>query len=156
MKPHLSDWDTHWMHQALLLAEQSQEAGEIPVGAVLVRDQICLGTGHNQSIRLTDPTAHAEIMALRAGAQREQNHRLLNTTLYVTLEPCMMCFSAMLHARVERCVFAAADTEKGIFSTQQAQQHMAQSNHLMLWDGGCCAAQSMALLTQFFEAKRTG
>nr|NKB46707.1 tRNA-specific adenosine deaminase [Legionellales bacterium] len=92
--------DEHWMRQALQLAEQAQQCGEVPVGAVLVRDDQILGTGYNQPIGAQDPTAHAEMIALRQAAQTVQNYRLPHTTLYVTLEPCAMCAGALVHARL--------------------------------------------------------
>lgn len=109
-----SDMDEKWMRHALRLADKAEQLGEIPVGAVLVDEQgNLLGEGWNLSISESDPTAHAEIVALRQGGQYLQNYRLLNTTLYVTLEPCTMCAGAILHSRIKRLVFGAADYKTG-------------------------------------------
>lgn len=109
-----SDMDEKWMRHALRLADKAEQLGEIPVGAVLVDEQgNLLGEGWNLSISESDPTAHAEIVALRQGGQRLQNYRLLNTTLYVTLEPCTMCAGAILHSRIKRLVFGASDYKTG-------------------------------------------
>ncbi|HEY3644104.1 MAG TPA: tRNA adenosine(34) deaminase TadA, partial [Gammaproteobacteria bacterium] len=105
--------DQKWMREALLLARQAEAAEEVPVGAVLVKDGELIGSGLNQPIGAHDPTAHAEVMAMRAGAQKLGNYRLTGTTLYVTLEPCAMCAGALVHARVARLVYGAADPKTG-------------------------------------------
>src|SRR5687768_3227034 len=104
---HLSD--AYWMQQALQLADQAKHQGEVPVGAILVLNNEIIGQGYNQSITLNDPSAHAEIMALRSGAQKLNNYRLIDTTLYVTLEPCLMCIGALIHARIKHLVFGCHD-----------------------------------------------
>src|SRR5512145_1042511 len=109
--------DQHFMRRALALAREAEVAGEVPVGAVLVRDATIVGEGWNRPLTSCDPTAHAEIVALRAGAQTLGSYRLTDTTLYVTLEPCAMCAGAMVHARVRRLVFAAADPRAGAAGT---------------------------------------
>ncbi|MHA0855017.1 tRNA adenosine(34) deaminase TadA, partial [Serratia nematodiphila] len=105
--------DEYWMRQALQLALRAQEEGEVPVGALLVLDNQVIGEGWNRPIGRHDPTAHAEIMALRQGGAVLQNYRLLNATLYVTLEPCVMCAGAMVHSRIRRLVYGAADEKTG-------------------------------------------
>ncbi len=105
--------DEYWMRQALSLAQRAQEEGEVPVGALLVLDNQVIGEGWNRPIGRHDPTAHAEIMALRQGGAVLQNYRLLNATLYVTLEPCVMCAGAMVHSRIRRLVYGAADEKTG-------------------------------------------
>jgi tRNA(adenine34) deaminase len=105
--------DERWMRHALALAERAQRAGEVPVGAVLVLDEAPIGEGWNQPILAQDPTAHAEIVALRAAAARLRNYRLLGATLYVTLEPCAMCAGAIVQARVARVVYGASDSQSG-------------------------------------------
>ena len=110
---HWSDEDHHWMQQALQLADRAQALGEVPVGAVLVQADNCIGQGHNCPIQRQDPTAHAEINALREAGASTGNYRLTNSTLYVTLEPCAMCVGAMIHARITRLVFAAAEPKTG-------------------------------------------
>lgn len=146
--------DLHWMQQALTLAQQAAERGEVPVGAVLVRDGAVLGEGFNQPISSHDPTAHAEIVALRAAALAERNYRLPGTTLYVTLEPCTMCVGALIHARVARLVFAAREPRAGaVCSQHQLCEHPAY-NHRLEWSEGVLAEASSAMLTAFFRARR--
>ena len=105
--------DEHWMQHALTLAAKAEAQGEVPVGALLVQDDTIIAEGWNQPIAGHDPTAHAEVMALRAAGQTLQNYRFTDTTLYVTLEPCLMCVGAIVHARVSRLVFAARDPKSG-------------------------------------------
>lgn len=146
--------DRHWMQQALGLAQQAAQRGEVPVGAVLVRDGVLLAEGCNQPISANDPTAHAEIVALRAAARAVGNYRLPDTTLYVTLEPCTMCVGAMIHARVARLVFAAREPRAGaVCSQHQLCEHPAY-NHKLAWSEGVLADSSSALLTAFFKARR--
>ena len=112
----LNPWtadDKRWMAQALELATQAASVGEVPVGAVVVRDGVCIGEGYNQPITTHDPSAHAEMVALRVAARAIGNYRLVNCTLYVTLEPCPMCFGAMIHARIARLVVGAVDSRSG-------------------------------------------
>lgn len=136
--------DQKWMQHALNLAKRAEELGEVPVGAVLVLDNKLIAEGYNQPIQLKDPTAHAEIMALRAGAQILNNYRLLDTTLYVTLEPCAMCVGAIMHARVKRLVFGASDP----------RANEAKLNHHLICDRGILAEESSVLLKNFFRARR--
>src|SRR5579863_2083493 len=105
--------DEKWMREALVLARMAEAAGEVPVGAVLVKDGVIVGSGWNRPIGAHDPTAHAEVMAMRAAAKASGNYRLTGSTLYVTLEPCVMCAGALVHARVARLVFGAADPKTG-------------------------------------------
>lgn len=146
--------DERWMIQALALAEQAAAAGEVPVGAILVRDGELLAEGFNQPISSCDPTAHAEIVALRNAARAVGNYRLPDTTLYVTLEPCTMCLGALMHARVSRLVFAAREPRAGAVCSQfQLCDHPAY-NHRLVWQEGPMAQQSSRLLTSFFQARR--
>lgn len=133
--------DHAWMIEALALAARAAAEGEVPVGAILVWEDQKIGEGWNQSISLCDPTAHAEIMALRMGAKAQQNYRLPESTLYVSLEPCAMCRGALVHARVKRVVFAASDPKAG-------------ENHRVDCVGGLLAEESRALLQAFFRARR--
>ena len=148
--------DEHWMHHALALAERAErEDDEIPVGAVLVSDSgEVLGEGWNRNITEHDPTAHAEIVAMRAAGRRLGNHRLLGSTLYVTLEPCAMCAMAMIHARVARVVFGACDPKTGaagsVFDLLADPRH----NHRVEVSGGVLAAESGMRLTNYFRRKR--
>ncbi len=146
--------DLDFMARALELARAAQAAGEVPVGAVLVRDGRIIGEGSNRPIGTHDPTAHAEMVALRAGAEATGSYRLLDTTLYVTLEPCAMCAGAMVHARVKRLVFAARDPKAGAAgSVFNIVQHPAL-NHAVECEEGLMADECSALLRDFFRARR--
>ncbi len=146
--------DEYWMREALKLARQAAEVGEVPVGAVLVRGEEKLGEGFNQPIRAQDPTAHAEILALRGGAHHEGNYRLPGTTLYVTLEPCLMCTGALVHARVERLVFAARDTLREGRGTVEELLALPWLNHRVQITQGVLEAVSADLLREFFRSRR--
>lgn len=146
--------DELFMRRALELARQAESAGEVPVGAVLVRDGGILGEGYNRPIGAADPTAHAEIIALRAAAARLGTYRLLDTTLYVTLEPCAMCAGAIVHARVKRVVYAASDPKAGAAgSVLGVLQHPAL-NHRVECTRGLLAPESSELLKAFFLSRR--
>jgi len=148
------DLDTRFMYRALQLAQAAQAAGEVPVGAVIVKDAGIVGEGRNQPIGTHDPTAHAEIVALRAAAQTLGTYRLLDTTLYVTLEPCPMCAGAMVHARVKRLVYATTDLRAGAAGTVfNIVQHPAL-NHRIECVGGVLADPCRELLRSFFIARR--
>ncbi len=144
------------MHYALIEAQQAYAAGEVPVGAVLMRGEEVIARGQNRMIELHDPSAHAEIMVLREAGQILQNYRLLETTLYVTLEPCLMCFSALVHARIGRLVFAAADPKTGVCGSAFQARELSFFNHRFEIESGIMAAESSALLKQFFREKRYG
>ena len=147
--------DEFWMRRALNLAERAQADGEVPVGAVMVKDDECIGEGWNQPISTRDPSAHAEITALRAAAGRTENYRLPGTTLYVTLEPCAMCAGAIILARVSRLVYAAADPRSGaagsVFNILQSEQ----LNHRVDLTAGVLELEAAALLQTFFKTRRT-
>jgi tRNA(adenine34) deaminase len=146
--------DDGFMRRALELARQAEAAGEVPVGAVIVRDGAIVAEGWNRPIGACDPTAHAEIVALRAAGQALASYRLTDTTLYVTLEPCAMCACAMVHARVKRLVFAAADPRAGAAgSVFNIVQHPAL-NHRLECTGGVMAEECGTLLRNFFLARR--
>ena len=146
--------DTDWMSQALKLAERAGEEGEVPVGAVLVKDNQIIGEGWNRPITSHDPTAHAEIMALRAGADRIGNYRLNGATLYVTLEPCLMCVGALVHARIERLVFGAHDPKAGAAGSVLDAFQFPHLNHRVTVEGGVLAEACGKVLTVFFKARR--
>ena len=143
------------MERALELARQAELQGEVPVGAVLVRDNEIIGEGQNQPISSNDPTAHAEIMALRTAGERESNYRLPETTLYVTLEPCPMCAGAIIHARVSKVIFAAKDPRTGaagsVFDLLPSDKRF---NHYTQIESGLMADESSRLLKEFFRKKR--
>jgi tRNA(adenine34) deaminase len=150
----VSENDSFFMARALELAREAERAGEVPVGAVIVKDGAIVGEGWNRPISTNDPTAHAEIVALRDAARNLSTYRLLDTTLYVTLEPCAMCAGAMVHARVKRLVYAATDPRAGAAgSVFNIVQHSAL-NHRLECDGGVMAEECGALLRGFFVARR--
>ena len=134
--------DEAFMRRALELARRAQEEGEVPVGALVVVGDTIIGEGWNRPIAASDPTAHAEIQAMRAAAQRLKNYRLANAVLYVTLEPCDMCLGAMFHARIARAVYGANDPKKLVLKNQ------------VKLEGGILAQECGALLTSFFAARR--
>ena len=149
-----AELDRQFMQQALDQAKLAAAAGEVPVGAVLVRDGQVISTGFNQPITNSDPSAHAEMMALRAAAQSESNYRLPGTTLYVTLEPCTMCAGAMLHARVERVVFGASDPKTGAAGSVLNVFSEKQINHQTQVEGGIMSEECGQVLRDFFKERR--
>lgn len=149
-----SQQDENWMAHALSLAAKAQAHGEVPVGAILVKDGQIIGEGWNQPISSHDPTAHAEIQALRAACQHENNYRLPGTTLYVTLEPCVMCAGALVHARVERVVFAATEPKTGAAGSGFDIFNHPRLNHHLICEGGVLADESGELLRTFFRSRR--
>ena len=146
--------DQDWMARALSLAQRAAELGEVPVGALLVRGQTCLAEGWNQPISARDPTAHAEIMALRTAARRAGNYRLPGSTLYVTLEPCAMCAGAIIQARVQRIVYGAGDSRNGACGTVFNVLQNPALNHRAEITAGVLADECAGLLRGFFRARR--
>lgn len=146
--------DEHWMRRALQLADHAAELGEVPVGAVVVRDDEELGAGWNAPVASRDPTAHAEVAALRAAAAAVDNYRLPGSTLYATMEPCPMCAGAIIHARVARVVYAADDPRWG--AVRSVFQILASDslNHRVQCQGGVLAHESASRLRRFFQARR--
>ena len=149
-----SDNDEKWMRLALRAAEAAAELGEVPVGAVLVRDDNLLAAAGNQPIGLSDPTGHAEIRVLRTVASQERNYRLPGTTLYVNLEPCLMCIGAIIHARVKRLVFGARDPKTGAVVSLYPIGEDSRLNHRLEVSSGVLAAECAELLRAFFRARR--
>ena len=143
------------MAQALELAAQAAQAGEVPVGAVVVRDGRVIGRGFNRPISSADPTAHAEVVALREAAAAEKNYRLPGCELYVTLEPCAMCVGAMVHARLARVVFGARDPKTGACGSIVDLPALAHWNHHGAFEGGVLAAECAAALKRFFADRRS-
>lgn len=150
----MNNTDEHWMNHALSLAVKAEVLGEVPVGALLVLDNEMIAEGWNQPISTSDPTAHAEIMALRQGAQHINNYRLVNTTLYVTLEPCAMCAGAMIHARIQRLVYGAADPKTGAAGSVLNLLQDERLNHRIVCEGGVMAKSCGELLQNFFKSRR--
>ena len=146
--------DSEFMARALELARAAERAGEVPVGAVIVKDGVIVGEGWNRPISTNDPTAHAEIVAMRAAAQNLQTYRLLDTTFYVTLEPCPMCAGAMVHARVKRLVYAAADPRAGAAGTIFNIVQHPSLNHRIECDAGLLGEECATLLRAFFQGRR--
>lgn len=146
--------DENWMQQALELAEQGAALGEVPVGAVLVQEQQLIGAAFNQPITTHDPSAHAEIGALRAAGLAQQNYRLPNTTLYVTLEPCLMCVGALIHARIERLVFGAYEYKTGAVQSIWQLLDAPAHNHHIHYQGGVLEQPCRAQLQAFFQQRR--
>ena len=146
--------DLDFMQQALRLAERAARDGEVPIGALLVVGGDVIGEGWNRPIGSLDPTAHAEIIALRAGAQRLKNYRLGGATLYATLEPCAMCIGAVLNARVARVVFGAWDSKAGACGSVIDLPREPRLTHRIDVFGGVCSDESAALLRQFFASRR--
>ena len=146
--------DDYWMRRALDLAERARSEGEVPVGAVLVMDDDCIGEGWNRPISAHDPTAHAEIAALRAGAARLGNYRLPGATLYVTLEPCAMCAGAIILARIKRLVYAAADPKAGAAGSVFNILQSSQLNHRVELASGILEKEAAMLLQTFFRERR--
>jgi len=142
------------MRYAIRLAQRAEQQGEVPVGALLVQGDRCIAEGWNQPIQNNDPTAHAEIVALRKAGQAIQNYRLIDTTLYVTLEPCVMCMGAIAHARVKRLVFGAFDPKRGAVCHALQLSDAAFLNHRVDWLGGVLEQACSELLTDFFKARR--
>jgi len=154
MNTSVSARDVMWMQRALALARAAEAAGEVPVGALVILDDAVLGEGANRSVAAHDPTAHAEILALRAAAATLGNYRLPGTTLYVTLEPCAMCAGALVQARVARVVYGACDPRSGAAgSVLNVLDHPAL-NHRTRITRGVESAACAELLTAFFQARR--
>ena len=149
-----NEQDLEFMQLALVEAQKARALGEVPVGAVLVSDNQVIATGHNQPISNNDPSAHAEVAALRAAGHNLSNYRLPNTTLYVTLEPCMMCCGAIMHARISRVVYGAADAKTGCVHSVLNLFDNPQLNHHTMVEGGVLADECAQILKDFFKERR--
>lgn len=149
-----AEQDLFWMQQAYRLAQKAESEGEVPVGAVVIANEICIGEGWNQVIQNHDPTAHAEMVALRAAGQSMQNYRLNDLTLYVTLEPCPMCASAMVHARIKRLVIATRDPRTGAAGSVFNLTQDSRLNHAIEVEFGLLEKMASEQLKAFFKQKR--
>ena len=146
--------DDHWMQHALKLARKAEVAGEVPVGALIVLNGELVAEGWNQPISSSDPTAHAEIMAVRAAGKKLDNYRLLDSELYVTLEPCPMCVGAMLHARIRRVIYAATDPKTGALGGAYDLLNSVSHNHSFEVTKSVLEEQSREMLQGFFRSRR--
>ncbi len=146
--------DEFYMAKALQLAEQAGAAGEVPVGAIVVKDGEIVGEGFNQPISGCDPTAHAEIVAMRNAANNLSNYRLSDCDLYVTIEPCTMCVGAMVHGRIRRVLFGALEPRAGALQSQLQLMDQSHYNHSIEWQGGVLAQECGDLISRFFRRKR--
>lgn len=145
--------DEYWMQKALLLAEQARDNDEVPVGAIVVQDEEIIGEGFNLSISNCDPTAHAEIIAIRNACKKINNYRLPDAKLYVTLEPCPMCVGAIIHARLKQVIFGAKDSKTGALGGFM-DLNSFKFNHNIDFTSGILEDASSAILKNFFKAKR--
>ena len=146
--------DQDWMRRALALAESAQQLDEVPVGALVVKDGVVVGEGYNQPITANDPSAHAEIVALRQAAQNLANYRLTGCTLYVTIEPCTMCAGALVHARIKRLVYGAPEPKAGVISSQLRLLETGFLNHRIEVVSGVLGETCSKLISDFFARKR--
>ena len=142
------------MRYAFRLAQRAQQQGEVPIGAIVVKDDQCIAEGWNASIATHDPTAHAEMVALRNAGLALENYRLCDATLYVTLEPCVMCMGAISHARIKRLVFGAFDTKRGAVCHALSLTDASFLNHRISWVGGVLETECSELLRDFFRVRR--
>lgn len=150
----MNERDEYWMAQAMALATRAEQEGEVPVGALVVLNDECVGVGWNRSIGSHDATAHAEIMALRQAGLTLGNYRLLDATLYVTLEPCMMCAGAMVHSRIRRLVYGAFDAKTGAVDSVLQLLATPGLNHQVAWQSGVLAEACSTQLSAFFKRRR--
>ena len=146
--------DEKWMDLAIKQAIKAEKEGEVPIGAVLVKDELLIAKAHNQPITKNDPTAHAEIQLLKNAGKKLQNYRLTGSTLYVTLEPCAMCFGAMIHARVKSIVFGAYDPKTGVCGSSEDLTNANCFKHKINITGGVSERQCSQLLQAFFKSRR--
>ncbi|MDV2858181.1 MULTISPECIES: tRNA adenosine(34) deaminase TadA [Oceanimonas] len=150
----MNEQDEYWMRRAMALAMRAEQEGEVPVGALVVHNGHCVGEGWNRSIGHHDATAHAEIMALRQAGAHLGNYRLLECTLYVTLEPCIMCAGAMVHSRIQRLVYGASDAKTGAVDSVLQLLATPGLNHRIDWQSGVLAEPCSAQLSAFFKRRR--
>jgi tRNA(adenine34) deaminase len=146
--------DQTWMKIAIQEAKKAVNEGEVPVGAILVKNGMIIAKAHNRPITKNDATAHAEILAIRKAGKKEKNYRLVGTTLYVTLEPCLMCLGALINARIERIVFGAKNTKNGFCGSLIDMTNDSQFNHRPIVTGGILEKQCQEILRSFFRLRR--
>jgi tRNA(adenine34) deaminase len=146
--------DEKWMSIAIIEAKKAENEGEIPVGAVIINNNQIISKAHNQPILRNDPTAHAEVQAIRKAGKKQKNYRLVGSTLYVTLEPCMMCLGAIIHSRIQRVVYGAYDTKTGMCESCEDLINSKVYNHEILLKGGVLEINCSELLKSFFKLRR--
>ena len=144
-----------FMEEALMEAQKALEKGEVPIGAIVVLGEDIIGRGYNQPITKNDPTAHAEIMALRDAAVNIENYRLKDTLVYTTLEPCLMCAGALVHARIKKLIYSASDPKSGVIESNGNLMRSAFLNHKISYEGGILKEESSEILKNFFLKKRS-
>tara|TARA_Y100000590_G_C14871699_1_gene695405 strand:+ start:70 stop:519 length:450 start_codon:yes stop_codon:yes gene_type:complete len=144
-----------FMEEALIEAKKALTKGEVPIGAVVVLEEDVIGRGYNQPITKNDPTAHAEIMALRDAAMNLKNYRLKDTLVYTTLEPCLMCAGALVHARIKKLIYSASDPKSGVIESNGNLMQSAFLNHRISYEGGILKEESSEILKNFFLKKRS-
>ena len=144
-----------FMEEALMEAKKGLKKGEVPIGAVVVLGEDIIGRGYNQPITKNDPTAHAEIMALRDASMNLKNYRLKDTLVYSTLEPCLMCAGALVHARIKKLFYSASDPKSGVIESNGSLMHSAFLNHEISYEGGILKEESSKILKNFFLEKRS-
>ena len=150
-----SPLDTRFMQRAIDLAQEAAKFQEVPVGALVVRENSILSEAFNQPISLCDPSAHAEMLALRRAALESKNYRLPGATLYVTIEPCTMCLGAIVHARIARLVYGAREPKSGALHSQsESLEHLSRFNHRLIVEEGCLAEDCSATMSAFFQQRR--
>jgi tRNA(adenine34) deaminase len=152
---HVKELDSQYMREALRQAQRAYRIGEVPVGAVVVRDGEIIARAHNRPIHLNDPSAHAEILALRRAGRKQRNYRLPGCTLYATIEPCAMCVGAIVQARIQRLVVGAMDPKAGACGSILAVLNNVKLNHHVVFESGILQADCTAILQQFFRERRT-
>ncbi|TXR53323.1 tRNA adenosine(34) deaminase TadA [Reinekea thalattae] len=150
----MSQQDQHYMHRALGLADKAEQLGEVPIGAVVVYQDEVIGEGFNQSITSLDPSAHAEMVAIRAAAKHIGNYRLVDCTLYVTLEPCTMCMGLLIHSRISRLVYGAVEPKAGAISSTLNIHSLTHFNHRFDITSGVLAEQCSTKMSNFFKERR--
>jgi tRNA(adenine34) deaminase len=146
--------DHYWMKQALIQARIAELKDEVPIGAVVVKNNELIGFGHNKVISTSDPTAHAEIVALRHAAKQINNYRLVNCTLYVTIEPCLMCFGSLIHSRISKVIFGALEPKAGVFKSNLKAASLGFINHKIDYNHGILEHDCKTIIQNFFKQKR--
>lgn len=147
--------DYHWMKEALIQAKLAELKNEVPIGAVVIKNNKMIGWGHNKVISTSDPSAHAEIVALRHAAKNINNYRLVDCTLYVTIEPCLMCFGSLIHSRISKIVFGAIEPKAGVIKSNLKALNLDFTNHKFSYEYGILEDECKNIIQNFFKQKRS-